>query len=98
MTQTLKSDFGQEAVQAKQTPDQTKFMTKLTKSRAIWSGQMHQDVGQEHQGAERPGLTETGRTRLGVGVVHMPAGRGQALSQALGAQSGQLGVATLAQP
>ncbi|OIW21745.1 hypothetical protein TanjilG_09087 [Lupinus angustifolius] len=45
-----------------------------------------------------PGLTETGCTRLGVGVAHRPAGRGQALSQALGAQSGQLGMATLAQP
>ncbi|OIW20433.1 hypothetical protein TanjilG_11132 [Lupinus angustifolius] len=43
-----------------------------------------------------PGLTETGRTRLGV--AHRPTGRGEALSQALGVQSGQLGVATLALP
>ncbi|OIV91986.1 hypothetical protein TanjilG_06614 [Lupinus angustifolius] len=117
MTRSQKSDFGQEAVQPKHAPDQTKFMTKLTRSRAIWSGQMHQDVGQmhqdvgqEHQGAERmhqstrrginpdrgtkpslteaqgpdliralgagPGLTETGCTRMGVGVAHRPVGRG----------------------
>ncbi|OIW21151.1 hypothetical protein TanjilG_29897 [Lupinus angustifolius] len=68
MTRNQKYDSGQEAVQAKQAPDQTKFVTKLTRSRARWSGQMHQDVGQMHQ--------DVGQKHQGAERVHQSTGRG----------------------
>ncbi|OIW01550.1 hypothetical protein TanjilG_10832 [Lupinus angustifolius] len=98
MTRSQKSDLGQEVVQAKQASGQTKFLTELTRSRAIWPRQMHQDVGQEYQGASGPDLIKVlsaWNQTLGVGpslnetgrtrlgVAHRPTGRGQALSQAL---------------
>ncbi|OIW20169.1 hypothetical protein TanjilG_04622 [Lupinus angustifolius] len=90
ITWSQKSDLGQEAIQVKQASGQAKNLTEPTRRRAIWTGQMHQDVGRMHQdvGREvRPNLssgapskhmvmlTETHEQHQALGAWNIDIGR-----------------------